>query len=289
MSHETLLQVEHLGYRLGQRWLIKDVTTNVSPGFTALTGPNGAGKSTLMRAMAGVIPPTRGTVQIVGRPDPLRNYLGYIPQFPGAYENLTCSEFLLRTAWWDSPSQMRRVKDKAHWVMDEMGIGYLRERLGRHLTSSEKRRLALACVWMRVVQAILLDEPTAGLDPEQRLNFWQDLYELARREGAPRIFLITTHVLSEVERYCDNLIIMNHGQMRHQGPVNEFIDTARGHTYFVDARDRLLTLLDTGRVDESGYWVLAERGLSELRQRVPDLVDAYLWALYGQDRRQSSS
>ncbi len=287
MSNEARLQVEHLGYRLGREWLIKDVTLDVSPGFTALTGPNGAGKTTLMRAMAGVILPTRGNIRIVGRSGPGFNPLGYIPQFPGAYENLTGSELLLRTAWWDSPSEIRRRQDQARAVMEAMAIGHLRNRLGRHLSPSEKRRLALAGVWMRRVQVVLWDEPTAGLDPEQRLNFWQDLYELARLDDAPPMFLISTHLLSEVERYCDNLIIMNRGRMRHQGPVKDLIATARGHSYFVDSRDRLLTVLDTGRMDERGYWVLAEADRSDLRQRVPDLLDAYLWALHGQDRRRS--
>lgn len=286
MTPGPILRVEQLGYHAGRRWLIKDVNFDLTSGFTALTGPNGAGKSTLLRTIASVFAPQRGRVsmpQVSGQE--VARQIGYIPQFPGAYEHMTPYQFLLRTAWWDQPRNWGLLRGRANQVLEKLNLTSLRDRPGRELPMADRRRVALASVWMRNVRVVLLDEPTAGLDPQERLAFWQELYRLHRMPDTPEAYLITTHLLSEVTQYCDAILILDRGHVRHHGPVHHFIRTATGHTFIAPESDHSSTYIDTGRSSDEGAWVVAAKGTDTLTAREPDLLDAYLWTLYGSELR----
>ncbi len=280
MSQETVLRVEDLAYQQGRLWLIKGITFDLAPGFTALIGPNGAGKSTLMRTIAGLLHAARGRLFLGTTRDTrlIARRIGYIPQFPGAYDNLSPLEFLVRTAWWDQ-SGGRHLFQRAEAVLERLGLLDVKQQPGRLLHPSERRRLALASVWMRRVRVVLLDEPTAGLDPEQRLAFWQELYLLDSLPESPESYLITTHLLSEVESYCDAVLLLDRGRVRYDGSVRDFIATAHGHAFVAPGRFPAVPHIDTGRFSDTGVWVLAAAPGEGLIPRTPDLTDAYLWAL----------
>lgn len=288
MGDPTLV-VDNLGYRVRGRWLVRDVSFVLPEGFTAIIGPNGAGKSSLMRTLAGLFPPTRGSLSLgaLGTgPAEVTRRIGYIPQFPGAYEHLTPVEFLVRSAWWDTPRHVEILSEQARQILAKLDLSGVESVPGRRLTLSERRRVALACLWMRKAAVVLLDEPTAGLDPQERLAFWRQLFLLRRLPDAPTAYLITTHLLSEVERYCDAVLLLHRGRVYHFGPVSEFIDTARGHSFTATAAG---DFIDTGRFSSQGTWVLADRAVAGLIPRPADIVDAYLWSLWQLAQRRSGS
>lgn len=282
MSNPEILHVSNLGYRAAHRWLLRDVTFDAGSGITALLGPNGAGKSTLMRTLAGLLTPQRGGFQVGSRESRSnRQRIGYIPQFPGAYDHLTVQEFLVRTAWWDSPRELAAIVKTCDEVLERLQLTAVRNVLGRCLTPSLRRRVALASLWLRRAEVVLLDEPTAGLDPEERAAFWRELYRLRRLPESPETYLVTTHLLSEVEYYCDALVLLDHGRTRFVGTVQHFVETARGHAYCAQDLVRDAGWVDTGRLSEAGYWVVADQGDPRLSPREPDLTDAYLWSIRG--------
>ncbi|MCY0899440.1 MAG: ABC transporter ATP-binding protein [Firmicutes bacterium] len=281
MTHDTppLLTVDNLGHRAGSRWLIRRVTFSLNPGFTALIGPNGAGKSTLMRTLAGLLTRDEGRI---GSPwirsaKGIHRRIGYIPQFPGVYQQLTVRQSLLRTAVWDEPTEWRAIHDKVDAIIDRLNLAALADRRGSELHPSERRRLALASVWLRRVLVVLLDEPTAGLDPEERLQFWQDLYWLRTLPESPRGYLVTTHLLAEVERYCDTVVVLEQGRVTYQEPVGHFIYRAAGHTFYAPDGASGPGVWHTGRVSAEGSWVVSLKAAPAFIPRPPDLVDAYLW------------
>lgn len=283
---DTVLSVQSLGYRTAQRWLLKDVSFALGPGFTAMVGPNGAGKSTLMRTISGLLPAMGGslTVENSESGDATRK-IGYIPQFPGTYDNLTPRQFLLRTGWWDNPRQLSDLQLKVDGVLDRMDLNSVASTPGRALHVSVRRRVALASVWMRNVAVVLLDEPTAGLDPEERLAFWQELYRLRHLADGPRAYLITTHLLAEVDRYCESMVLLDHGRTRYSGPVSGFIDSARGHAFLAPELPSGFAGVETGRFSRQGHWIVAAAAAESWYPRQPDIVDAYLWAIHGSELR----
>lgn len=280
-ARPSILSVQEMGCRIRQRWLIQNVSFDLMPGFTALVGPNGAGKSTLMRAIAGLMPLTAGTLTMTDASTSraVAQQVGYIPQFPGSYDNLCAREYLLRTAWWDQPRPLDQISQSVDDVLQRLGLDQVADHPGRFLHPSMRRRVALASVWLRHVQVVLLDEPTAGLDPHERLAFWQELYRLRKLPNSPSAYLISTHLLAEVQSYCDHVLLLAHGRMRTQSSVREFVRTAQGHAFYALEEDLAGSVIDTGRISREGYWVLAPQGTEQLTARRPDIVDAYLWTL----------
>lgn len=273
MSKE-ILQVSHLGHRTGARWLTHDTHFTLKEGFTALIGPNGAGKSSLLRTMTGILSQDTGTLTWVDRPkgDP-PGRLAYIPQFPGVYHNLTVREQLQRIRMW---SQYRNHQDTADIdaMMQLWNLTDVADTVGLRLQGSQGRRLALASAWLQHVDAVLLDEPTADLDPLERLRFWQQLFITRRYSDGPRAYLVTTHRLDEVEQYCENLLFLSDGEVLYQGAVKEFVRRAETHTFYAPHAG-LTHVHYTGQRDPLGYYVIAAATATYPR-RMPELLDAYL-------------
>ncbi len=277
---EPVLVAENVGCQVGTKWLVDHVSFAMRPGFTALIGPNGAGKTTLLRALAGIMPLRSGHVRIAGVPAPGGSArIGYVPQFPGSYEHLTPREFLRRTAWWGGSRNMAEIEDQAAVILDRMHLERAADQPGWKMSAAERRKMALASLWMRQVPVVLLDEPTAGLDPEERLAFWQGLSVLRDMPGSPLGYLVTTHLLSEVQSFCDHVLLLDRGEISVQMAVAEFVSQAAGMTYWsphLNSAD----VVDTGRWSAEGFWIVsAGERAPEWQVRPPDLVDAYLWAV----------
>lgn len=287
------LTVERLGCRLGRRWLIQEVSFDLEPGFTALVGPNGAGKSTLMRAIAGLIPVSSGSLSLTDGPPgkAVSRQIAYIPQFPGAYDHISVRDYLVRTAWWDRHRPLAQIQHEVNELLHQLQLDDIAHYRGRMLHPSLRRRVALASAWLRQVQVVFFDEPTAGLDPQERLAFWQQLYRLRSLPNSPVAYLISTHLLAEVQSYCNYVLLLSHGRIRQQSTVKDFVRTVQGHAYYACDPPNNSTLIDTGRYSREGYWVLAPQAAESLLPRHPDLIDAYLWELnqrFGDDSDTTS-
>jgi len=269
------------GHGPEQPLILKGVSLDVLSGLTAMVGPNGSGKTTLLRTLAGLLPPWEGHVEVgpvalQDDPAEVRRRVGYLPQFPGVFHRLTVEEHFERQALWLRNEGPGRMEDalRRFGLLEQAGTRADRLSLAR------RRWLAVALMWARRAQVLLLDEPTAGLDVEDRLRFWDRMLELVADEDGPGAILVTTHLLDEVETYCQNVIMLAGGRAVFQGMVTKFKGRARGRAFVLD-RGRALPAdaLEVGLDPVTGErWALSvERPAgADLRLREPTVMDGYL-------------
>lgn len=218
----------------GRTVALDGVTLDIGPGVTGLLGPNGAGKSTLMRIVATVQAPTRGTVRVLGHdPDDagerteIRRRLGYVPQHPGLHASFTAFEFVDYVAILKEMTDRRQRHAEVRRVLELVDLG---DRAGtriRKLSGGMRRRVALAQALLGDPHVLVLDEPTAGLDPEQRLRF----REIVSHLGTDRTVLLSTHQTDDVAALCERVVVLKGGTVRFDGTPAELAEQARGHVW----------------------------------------------------------
>jgi len=214
------LTIEHLSKQYRRDfWGLRDFELELGPGVIGLLGPNGAGKSTLMRMLATITKPTAGTIKwndvdIAKSPDTLRTVLGYLPQDFGVYPNLNAVEFLEYMAaikGLDAKTARRRI-DELLLVVN------LKEAAKRPLggySGGMKQRVGIAQALLNDPQLLIVDEPTVGLDPEERVRFRNLLSDLS----GERIVILSTHIVSDVEATATEIVIINKGcKLGHHAP-----------------------------------------------------------------------
>jgi len=206
--------VEGLSKRFGALIAVDSLRFDVAPGeIFCLVGPDGAGKTTTMRMLAGVLPPDAGSVavvgyDIVGDPESVKNHISYMPQRFGLYEELTVDENIRFYA--DIFGIGRREREqRAERLLAAAGMSRFRSRLAGQLSGGMKQKLGLCCALIHTPRVLLLDEPTTGVDPVSRRDFWRILYGLAA-EGVT--VLASTAYLDEAER-CHRLALLHHGHL----------------------------------------------------------------------------
>jgi ABC-2 type transport system ATP-binding protein len=225
--------------RLGSTQALAGVSLELGDGIYGLLGPNGAGKTTLMRILATVLAPDRGTVRLLGR-DPadgaerplIRARLGYMPQEPGFHQRFTAFEFVDYIAILKEMTVRRERHDEVRRVLDLVGLGDVAQRRIKALSGGMRRRVALAQALLGDPRLVILDEPTAGLDPEQRLRF----RELISRLGEDRSVLISTHQTEDVAALCRQLVVLRRGEAVFAGAPRELAEVACGRVWLSDTR-----------------------------------------------------
>ena len=207
-----LLSIQTLGKQYRQDfWGLRDFTLDLGPGIIGLLGPNGAGKSTLMRMLATITRPTEGKIvwrgqDIAKNPDILRDILGYLPQDFGVYPNLTAIEFLeYMAAIKGLPGKAARQRIDTLLQLVNL-TDSARRPLGGY-SGGMKQRIGIAQALLNDPQLLIIDEPTVGLDPEERVRFRNLLADLA----ADRIILLSTHIVSDVEATAAEIVLINKG------------------------------------------------------------------------------
>lgn len=241
-----MLTVSDLRVSYGSFRAVDGVSFALSKGVTALLGPNGAGKSTLMKALATVLRPDGGAVYYDGAPvhhrrkGVYRRRLGYLPQHPSWHEWMSARDVVASFAWMRQlPSrEIPAAVERALCLVQLSDIADIRA--GR-LSGGQFQRLMLATTLVHDPAVLLLDEPTVGLDPEQRYELRQILHGYS----AERVVLISTHILDDVSPIADRLLVMNKGRLRYDGALVEFASSAHavgsGHaTPLEEAYIRLL-------------------------------------------------
>jgi ABC-type multidrug transport system ATPase subunit len=203
----------------GNIWGLREFSLSIGPGVVGLLGPNGAGKSTLMRILATIARPTGGTVtwdgtDIARAPDGLRSVLGYLPQDFGVYPNLTPLEFLEYLAaakGLDAPTARKRIDE----LLQLVNLFEARhQRLGG-FSGGMRQRVGIAQALLNDPRLLIVDEPTAGLDPEERVRFRNLLSDLS----GERIVILSTHIVSDVEAVATDIAIIVRGRLvRHAAP-----------------------------------------------------------------------
>lgn len=279
------LKLSGVGKEYGSgTWGVSDVDIEVGPGIHGLLGPNGAGKSTLMKIVTTVMKPTEGSVywndvDIVDSPEAVRSVLGYLPQDPGVYENLTLNEFLeyigaLRGL--DSETLSARADEMMRLTnLQDVGDQKLRT-----FSGGMRQRAGIAQALLNDPELLVIDEPTVGLDPAERVRFRNVLSNLA----ADRIVLLSTHIVPDIEATANTVALMDSGELlTHTDPAT-LIDRVDGDVYSYRAdQTELEALRETYRICNSvqkpdGVELrLIADSPPETAQRVdPTLEDAYL-------------
>ena len=224
----------------GRTRALDSVSFGLVPGVTGLLGPNGAGKTTLLRALATVSAPDSGSVQALGL-DPgrtdqrldLRGRVGYMPQEPGFHARFTAFEFVDYVAILKELHQRRARHQEVRRVLELVGLGRVRGKQIKALSGGMRRRVALAQALLGDPDLLVLDEPTAGLDPEQRLRF----RELVSRLGEGRTVLLSTHQTEDVVALAQQVLVLHLGRLRFAGTPLELAGLARGHVWHSQERD----------------------------------------------------
>jgi ABC-2 type transport system ATP-binding protein len=217
--------------RFGRSQAVAGVDLQAGPGVLGLLGPNGAGKTSLLRVMATVIPPTSGRLRLLGR-DPcgsderreIRRRLGYLPQNLGYYPGFTVFEFVEYFALLkDMPSA--QVPRAVATAIERVELGERARAKLRTLSGGMLRRVGIAQAIVNDPELLLLDEPTAGLDPEQRMSF----RELLRDVGERATVVVSTHLVEDVGAACSDVALMDQGKIVFRGSPDELRVRGEGH------------------------------------------------------------
>lgn len=208
----------------GKRMALEDVHLTIGKGLFGLLGPNGAGKSTLMQIMATVMAPTSGQVEYgayrIGRNDhQIRQLLGYMPQKLGLYEKLTGEELLNYIALLKGMKNSAARRLKVRELLEKVNLTDKANRKIKTYSGGMKQRIGIAQALIGDPQVMIVDEPTAGLDPEERIRFRDLLEEL----GLERTILLSTHIVADIETSCSGLAVMNKGRIVYQGTIPQLI------------------------------------------------------------------
>ena len=271
-------------------WGLRDFSLNLDRGVLGLLGPNGAGKSTLMRILATVTQATVGritwsrnghAVDIAKQPDELRQVLGYLPQDFGIYPNLTGREFLEYLAaikGLDGKSARRRIEELLQLVNL---VDAAKRPLGGY-SGGMKQRVGIAQALLNDPMLLIVDEPTAGLDPEERVRFRSLIAELS----GDRIVILSTHIVSDVEATATSIAIINQGHLVTHDLPEKLLQAVEGKVWMWATSSQKLTTLKqqclisstARRSDGVHVRVVAEQKPNAEAEPAPaTLEDAYLW------------
>lgn len=197
------------------------VSLKLTKGVYGLLGANGAGKTTLMRMMCGILKPDSGEIFYDGikvEEEGYRDILGYLPQEFGCYPEFTAWDFLMYLASLKGISR-QRAKERAGELLELTGLSAAAKKKVRTFSGGMKQRLGIAQALLNHPKVLVLDEPTAGLDPKERVRFRNLISEL----GTDRIVLLSTHIVSDIEYIADTVLIMREGAVIHRGSREEII------------------------------------------------------------------
>ncbi|MGB2964764.1 MAG: ABC transporter ATP-binding protein [Anaerolineales bacterium] len=269
----------------GNVWGLRDFSLTLEPGVLAIVGPNGAGKSTLMRILATVTKPTEGTVtwndtDIAQSPDELRTVLGYLPQDFGIYPNLNAVEFLDYMAALKG-LDARTARKRIHELLHIVNIFNVRKRLLSGYSGGMKQRVGIAQALLNDPQLLIVDEPTAGLDPEERVRFRNLLSDLA----GERIVILSTHIVSDAEAVATEIAIIHRGRLLEHGAPEKLLQTVEGKVWqwvipsadLTTAKQQYLISSTARRGDGVHIRVIDETPPHpDAQATIPTLEDAYL-------------
>ena len=262
-----------------------------SPAMIGFVGPNGAGKSTLMKMLVGQLMPTSGNIIVDGvrlnkNEKNLKERLGYLPQDFGLYEELTVEEFL------DYMACLKGInKNKRKSINRVISLTSLEEKRKfkiKTLSGGQKQRVGIAQAILNNPELLIVDEPTVGLDPEERIKF-RNLFSEGSKE---KIVILSTHIIEDVESICNSIIVLNKGKILFAGEPSELVKEALDHVGIIEIEgNNREEILGSGMKGEfkitstvitphgTRYRVVSERLPSSFEKITPSLEDAYVYCM----------
>lgn len=225
-----MIKVQNLSKKYGNHYAVKDLSFEIEQGNVyGFLGPNGAGKSTTMNIMTGYIASTNGTVSIDGHDivmeaEEAKAHIGYLPELPPLYQDMTVCEYLSFVAELKKVPKKER-KAQIEYVMEKTFITDMSSRLIKNLSKGYKQRVGLAQAMLGNPDIIILDEPTVGLDPKQII----EIRELIRELKKDHTIILSSHILSEIEEVCDKIMIIAKGRLVASGTSEELLEQLGGN------------------------------------------------------------
>ncbi|BDH70170.1 ABC transporter ATP-binding protein [Streptomyces sp. PLM4] len=282
-------------YKGGKR-AVDGLSMTLGHGMVGLLGPNGAGKSSLMRIISTVTRPTSGTLRYEGTdltadPDAIRRHLGYLPQDFGVYPHLTSREFLAYLAAAKGLSA-RSAKARIEELLELVNLTEAVKRPLGAYSGGMLRRVGIAQALLGDPRVIVVDEPTAGLDPEERVRFRNLLSDLS----ADRVVMLSTHIVSDVESVASDIAVMAGGRLLRRGAPEELMGDLEGRVWEILVDPSAVSAVQShyvvSRMIRTSAGVRlrvlsAQPPVGEATQVAPDLEDAYLGVIRGAVDRRS--
>ncbi len=286
------IQANHISFTYpGGKRALDDVSLDLaSPNLIGLLGPNGAGKTTLMKLLVAGLLPTSGEILIDGKPlkkqeKLLKDNLGYLPQIFGLYDELTIRQFLRYMATLKGLG--KAMDDEVDRVMEATNLTELRGRRVGALSGGQRQRVGIAQALLGSPKFMIFDEPTAGLDPEERIKF----RTLFSHSAEDKIVLLSTHIIEDIQAVCNRIIVINLGNILFDGTPEQVVQTAKGHTGSLMEHEIAGAAGDyeiTSRISTSDGVVCRIVGteLPDIARPVePTLEDAYIYLIHREGRR----
>ena len=285
-----MLKIENLTKQYKNKIALDNLTVEFPKGVTGLLGPNGAGKSTLMRILSTVDTPSKGSITFNGNditkhPNDLRRVLGYLPQDFGVYPNMSASEFLEYMAAMKGLS-MKSAKVRINELLDILNLTSAGKRHLGGFSGGMKQRVGIAQALLNDPKILIVDEPTVGLDPDERIRFRNLLASLA----ADRAIILSTHIVSDIESIAPHLVVMKEGRLIAAASPEKLMTQAHGKVWnaIVDVNElealQQKYIVSNSMQRSDGIHV---RIVSTEQPRLgadlvePSLEDAYLYATKG--------
>lgn len=289
------LQLDDVGFRYeGGHDALSGISLKLECGIVGLLGPNGAGKSTLMRILATLARPSHGQVfwngeDIARHPDQLRRTLGYLPQDFGVYPMLSAREFLAYLSAVKGISA-KSAAARVEACLAQVGLADVADRRLGEFSGGMRQRVGIAQALLNDPKLLIVDEPTVGLDPEERLRFRHLISDLA----ADRLVILSTHIVSDIEASASSLAVMAKGRLLFSGAPETLIADAAGHVWewtvpepqVAAVRARYVTTGSQRRADGVRLRLVAQSSPSEDATPVAaGLEDAHLWLVARAENR----
>ncbi len=281
----AVLQIESVSKKFrGGNFGVREVSLELQSGVIGLLGPNGAGKTTLMQMIATITRPTSGRILFQGvdvakKPNELRRKLGYLPQDFGVYDNLTALEFLSYFAALKGVHSKARVMQ----LLESVNLHAVAQRAVGGFSGGMKQRLGIAQALINDPELVIVDEPTAGLDPEERVRFRNVLSEI----GFGKLVILSTHIVSDIESIATQIAVMKEGGLLTLAAPEELLREAQGHAWksvvSSEEFDRLRTTLKISsavrRPDGVHIRFVGAAPSSGATSVEPELEDAFLYLM----------
>lgn len=279
--------IKDLSKNYGEKHALQHVNLTISQGMFGLLGPNGAGKTTLMKVLTTLTKKSEGEVTVCGIPverrRDIRKITGYLPQDFSMYGNMTAYEALDYLAVLSEMSKEERRK-KVPEMLSRVNLAEQRKTKVKAMSGGMRRRLGIAQAIIHDPKVIVVDEPTAGLDPEERVRFRNLLCEIAQE----RIVLLSTHIVGDIEASCENIAVLNEGKIIFSGKLYELLKLVEGRVYHAD-----VSVMELPKIQEQYLvtGILTTGGTAGIKlvsehipfsQAVPcqaDVEDAYLYLM----------
>ncbi|WP_226675082.1 ATP-binding cassette domain-containing protein [Rossellomorea aquimaris] len=279
----NVLEVANLEKRYREKLAVKNISFGLREGAcTALLGPNGAGKTTTLNMLAGLIRPTRGSIQKTVPTEDIREIIGYLPQYPSFFEWMTGNEFLVFSG---EISGMTKgdAQERAEKLLSMVGLLEGKGRKVGQYSGGMKQRLGIAQALIHKPMLLILDEPVSALDPFGR----REVFELLKGLKKETTILFSTHILNDAEQICDEVLFLHEGELIEGGPIEEvkarhhrlkmklhFNEDSKKFFHFLKEKDWLHNIISDGK--QLSFEV---SDLERDRSRIFSLISAHGWGV----------